>query len=40
MKQMQAEALNTQPQLTQGSPVVQPTPEDETTAAFRKAIGL
>lgn len=40
MKQMQAEALNTQPQLTQGSPVVQPTPEDEMTAAFRKAIGL
>ena len=39
-KQLQAEALNNQPQLTNGSPVVQPTPEDEMTAAFRKAIGL
>lgn len=39
-KQLQAEALNTQPQITQGSPVVNPTPEDDLTAAFRKAIGL
>ena len=39
-KQLQAEALNTQPQLTNGSPVAQPTPEDDLTAAFRKAIGL
>ena len=39
-KQLQAEALNTQPQLTQGSPVVNPSPEDDLTAAFRKAIGL
>lgn len=40
MKQLQAEALNAQPQLTQGSPVVNPSPEDDLTAAFRKAIGL
>ena len=39
-KQLQAEALNNQPQLTNGSPVVTPTPEDDLTAAFRKAIGL
>lgn len=39
-KQLQAEALNNQPQLTNGSPVVTPTPEDELTTAFRKAIGL
>lgn len=39
-KQLQAEALNNQPQLTNGSPVVNPAPEDELTAAFRKAIGL
>lgn len=39
-KQLQAEALNTQPQITQGSPVVNPAPEDDLTAAFRKAIGL
>ena len=39
-KQLQAEALNNQPQITQGSPVVTPAPEDELTAAFRKAIGL
>lgn len=39
-KQLQAEALNNQPQLTNGSPIVTPTPEDDLTAAFRKAIGL
>lgn len=39
-KQLQAEALNNQPQLTNGSPVVNPAPEDDLTTAFRKAIGL
>lgn len=39
-KQLQAEALNNQPSITNGSPVVQPAPEDEITSAFRKAIGL
>jgi len=40
MKQMQAEALNTQPQLTQGSPVISPAPEDELMSSIRKGAGL
>lgn len=40
MKQLQAEALNNQPTLTNGSPVATPTPEDALTAEFRRAVGL
>ena len=39
-KQLQAEALNNQPTLSNGNPLVPPAPEDATVAAFRKAMGL
>ena len=39
-KQLQAEALNTQPQLTNGNPVVTPSPEDAFTSAVKAGIGL
>lgn len=39
-KQLQAEALNNQPQLTNGNPVVTPSPEDAFTSAIRAGIGL
>lgn len=39
-KQMQAEALNNQPTLTNGNPVVQPTPEDSFMSIVKKGAGL
>ena len=39
-KQLQAEALNNQPQLTNGSPVPSTPPEDPILTAFKKGIGL
>jgi hypothetical protein len=39
-KQLQAEALNNQPQLTNGNPVVTPSPEDAFTSAVKAGIGL
>ena len=39
-KQLQAEALNNQPQLTQGSPVPSTPPDDPVVEAFKRGVGL